>query len=41
MKEAVEYTKRFLAVAGDGVTEIRQLYDASATDQVTCAGGAH
>ena len=26
-EEAIEFTKRFLKVAGDGETEIRQLYD--------------
>jgi len=26
-EEAIEFTKRFLAVAGDGETEIRQLYE--------------
>jgi hypothetical protein len=29
-EEAIEYTKRFLKVAGDGETEIRQLYEAPA-----------
>lgn len=35
-QEAIELTKRFLNVAGDGETEIRELYDASvcATDVV-------
>ena len=28
-EEAVEWTKRFLEVAGDGESEIRQVYDAS------------
>jgi hypothetical protein len=28
--EAIEWTKRFLRVAGDGETEVRELYDASA-----------
>ena len=28
-EEAVEYTKRFLSIAGDGETEIRQVYEAS------------
>jgi len=28
-EEAIELTKRFLAVAGDGETEIRQLYEPS------------
>jgi hypothetical protein len=28
MAEAIEFTKRFLDVAGDGETEIRQLYEA-------------
>ena len=35
--EAIEYTKEFLNVAGDGVTEIRQLYDVSAIDTVNNA----
>lgn len=26
-EEAIEYTKRFLEIAGDGETEIRQVYD--------------
>ena len=30
MEEAVQWTKRFLDVAGDGESEIRELYDASA-----------
>ena len=30
MEEAVEWGKRFLAVAGDGETEIRQLHEAPA-----------
>ncbi|HEY3079141.1 MAG TPA: YciI family protein [Chloroflexota bacterium] len=30
--EAIEWTKRFLAVAGDGEAEIRQLYDEPAFD---------
>jgi len=28
--EAIEVTKRFLAVAGDGVSEVREMYDAPA-----------
>ena len=36
-EEAIEYTKEFLNVAGDGVTEIRQLYDVSAIDTVNNA----
>lgn len=28
-EEAIEYTKRFLKVAGDGETEIRQVFEAS------------
>jgi len=28
-EEAIELTRRFLNVAGDGETEIRQLYEAS------------
>jgi hypothetical protein len=28
-EEAIEWTKRFLRVAGDGESEIRQMYDAS------------
>lgn len=36
-QEAIEYTKQFLNVAGDGVTEIRQLYDVSALDTVNNA----
>ena len=34
-QEAVEFTKTFLKIAGDGETEIRQIYEAPA-----CAGGA-
>lgn len=34
-EEAIEFTKRFLSVAGDGVTEVRQLYDDSAVDTAT------
>lgn len=30
MSEAVEWTKRFIRVAGDGETEIRELHDAPA-----------
>jgi hypothetical protein len=41
MQEAVEYTKRFLAIAGDGVTEVRQLYEVPATDQVNRHSAAH
>jgi hypothetical protein len=33
-EQAVEYTKRFLNIAGDGETEIRQLYEVSALDTV-------
>ena len=33
-EEAIEYTKRFLNIAGDGVTEIRQLYEVSALESV-------
>lgn len=29
-QEAIEYTKQFLEVAGDGETEIRQVYEAAA-----------
>ncbi len=36
-QEAIEYTKQFLNVAGDGITEIRQLYDVSALDTVNNA----
>ena len=28
-QEAIEYTKRFLEIAGDGETEIRQVFEAS------------
>ena len=28
-QEAIEYTKRFLKIAGDGETEIRQVFEAS------------
>ena len=28
-QEAIEYTKKFLGVAGDGETEIRQIFEAS------------
>ncbi len=30
-QQAIEYTKKFLKVAGDGETEIRQLYEAPAS----------
>jgi len=29
-QEAIEYTKKFLQIAGDGETELRQIYEASA-----------
>ena len=32
-QEAIEHTKRFLQVAGDGETEIRQMYDEPALAQ--------
>ena len=32
--EAVGFTKKFLKIAGDGETEIRQLYDQSAVETV-------
>ena len=32
-EEAVEFTKTFMNIAGDGETEIRQLYDASPMPQ--------
>lgn len=28
-EQAIEYTKRFMEIAGDGETEIRQVYEAS------------
>ena len=40
--EAIEWTKRFLEVAGDGESEIRQLHEASDFAPVTSAeAGAH
>ena len=36
-QEAVELTRKFLEVAGDGECELRQLYEAGST---TCAAGA-
>jgi len=36
-EEAIELTKRFLAVAGEGECEVRQLYDAGDFD-TPCAG---
>jgi hypothetical protein len=36
-QEAIEYTKKFLNVAGDGVTEIRQLHEVPALDTVNNA----
>jgi hypothetical protein len=44
-EEAIEFTKGFLEVAGDGETEIRQVFEASATDTfaadyATQAGGS-
>ena len=33
-QEAVEFTKHFLSVAGDGETELRQVYDQSAVETV-------
>lgn len=36
LAEVVERTRHFLSVAGDGETEIRQLYDAG-----DCTAGAH
>ena len=32
-EEAIEHTKRFLKIAGDGETEIRQLYEMPEADQ--------
>ena len=29
-QEAIEYTKKFLKIAGDGETELRQIYEAAA-----------
>ena len=37
-EEAIELTKRFLAVAGDGETEIRQLYEPSDFADESTAG---
>jgi hypothetical protein len=31
-QEAIEYTKRFIKIAGDGETEVRQLYDMPASE---------
>jgi hypothetical protein len=31
-KEAIEYTKQFLNIAGDGETEVRQLYEVPASE---------
>jgi hypothetical protein len=36
--EAIEWTRRFLAVAGDGESEVRELYDAPAFDGGSTAG---
>jgi hypothetical protein len=36
-QEAIELTRKFLEVAGDGECELRQLYEAGST---TCAAGA-
>src|SRR5262245_48470894 len=33
MAEAIEWTERFLRVAGDGESEVRQLYETPAFDQ--------
>lgn len=35
---AIELCQRFLAVAGDGTCELRQLYDASAAGAQDCSG---
>src|SRR5262245_42589319 len=41
-EEAVEWTKRFLRVAGDGESEIRQVYEASDfAPETQAAGRAH
>ena len=38
-EEAIELTRRFLDVAGDGECEIRQLFEMSSIDVGGCAGG--
>jgi hypothetical protein len=35
-EEAIELTRRFLHVAGDGECELRQLYEPGSTDQFSC-----
>ena len=39
-EEAIEYTRKFLAVAGDGVCEVRQLYEVPAYDANAPEGSA-
>ena len=35
-EEAIELTRQFLKVAGDGECELRQLYEPGSPDQVSC-----
>jgi hypothetical protein len=35
-EEAIELTRQFLKVAGDGECELRQLYEQGSADQVSC-----
>jgi len=39
-EEAVEWTRRFLAVAGDGETELRQIWDFTCSPELALAGEA-
>lgn len=41
-EEAIEHTKRFLSIAGDGESELRRIYDPNDADQEfhSCAGEA-
>ena len=39
-EEALEWTRRFLAVAGDGETELRQIWDFTCNPEMAVAGAA-
>jgi hypothetical protein len=39
-EEAIQHVRHFLGVAGDGVCELRQLYDAESCPGSPCADGA-
>jgi hypothetical protein len=39
-EEAVEWARRFLAVAGDGETELRQIWDFTCNPELSLAGEA-